>query len=182
MHDRVAIRDQTLPADGLTVDQLDELGLRAIELQIDEDLKPVHLRGELDPESVRISALLLMTDFANDHVDWATRAIARATDLGAGVVRVDPLTAQKDLTAEQIAGNCIRSIEAILANTAGSNGRVPKSIDSISLTDPALAARPNIRPNRAGRSPSTSVSCRTCARLAPSAMRMPISAVRCATM
>jgi sugar phosphate isomerase/epimerase len=123
MQNRIAIRDQTLPGDRSTLDQLHELGISAIEIRIDEALQPIHLRGELDG-SIRIAAILLMTDFADDQVDWVTRAIARAAELGAGVVRVDPLTAAKDLSAGQITGNCIRNIRAILAGTAGSDVRI----------------------------------------------------------
>jgi len=125
MKNRIAIRDQTLPAAGSTIDQLRQLGIDAIEMELDADLRPVRLnREELSRESVHVSAILLMTDFANDQVDWVKRAIDYAADVGASVVRVDPLTARKELSATQIVENCIRSIRDILASTAGSTVRI----------------------------------------------------------
>ena len=50
------------------------------------------------------------------------------------------------------------SVAMAATKTVGSNGRVPKSIGSISLADPALATRPSSTPKRAGRSTSTSVA------------------------
>lgn len=121
MKNRIVIRDAMLHAGDPTVDQLRVLGVDVIEIQLDQSLKPVHMKSI---DGLPIAAILLMTDFAEDHVDWVTSAVAFAEQIGAAVVRVDPLTARKDVSADQIAANCIRSIGEICRQTRDSTVRI----------------------------------------------------------
>src|SRR5687768_11837155 len=118
----VAIRDAMLAEvdAGRVFENLRELGVAAVEIELRPDYStPSILRGDgsrysvrdtsattelrqrLSDEGVRASALLCSTDFASDdadaHVDMAIRAAHAAAELGAPVVRIDPLTRDKSL-------------------------------------------------------------------------------------
>jgi sugar phosphate isomerase/epimerase len=122
-------------------DALRELGVGAIELQIDPDFTTPHvrqadgspfsvrsapdvaiLRRTLNSEGVRISALLLMTDFSSDNADeqirWASAAVKAARDLNVPAVRLDPLTRTKELRADQVRENFVRGVKQVLGQTA----------------------------------------------------------------
>jgi sugar phosphate isomerase/epimerase len=126
MQNRIVIRDAMLPPGESTAHRLRDLGVDAIEIQLDAALQPINLHhvDSWRAQGVRISAFLLMTDFADDPIDWVTDATILAADVGARVVRVDPLTARKDLTATEIADNCIQHIREILNRTADSAVRI----------------------------------------------------------
>src|SRR5687768_3904633 len=118
----VAIRDAMLPKlDVATFFRtLDEIGVSAVELEIAADDTAPHLlredgtphsvadessvralKSRLDAAGVRVSALLLATDFSaadsSAHVTWATKAAHAARDLGAPAVRIDPLSRDRSL-------------------------------------------------------------------------------------
>ncbi|HWE01361.1 MAG TPA: sugar phosphate isomerase/epimerase family protein [Tepidisphaeraceae bacterium] len=145
-HPRVSIRDHTLSlaADGRSLfEALRDLGLGAVELQVDPDLTTPHLRQTngvpfsadndaavvrlqetLSAQAVRVSALLLMTDFssehADDHIAWSVRAIRLAEKLGAPVVRLDPLTRDKELPRQVVRDNFIVGVRRIVERTPDS--------------------------------------------------------------
>lgn len=177
MTDRISIRDQTL---SLAIggrpffDALHDLGIGAIELQIDPDFTTPHLRqvdgapfraagkagvGKLREtfasQGVRVSALLLMTDFSSeraaDHVKWAVRAIELAGELGAPVIRLDPLTSNEELPCQTVRDNFIVRVRQVLDQTANSRaeigienhgpfGNAPTFLDAIftAVGDPRL--------------------------------------------
>ena len=147
MNTRIAIRDAMLPPAESTDAQLRTLGVEAIEIQFDQSLKPLNVKSV---DNLPIAAILLMTDFAEDHIDWVTGAIAFAERVGAAVVRVDPLTARNDLSADQIADNCIRGIGEILRKTSGSSVQIGLEnhahfANAESFLDRVLAAIPDPR-------------------------------------
>lgn len=147
MKSRIVIRDAMLSPVGSTGDQLRTLDVDAIEIQLDQSLKPVNVKAI---DGLPIAAILLMTDFAEDHVEWVTRAVAFAEQAGVNVVRVDPLTARKDLSADRIADNCIASIRDILKRSRGSEVRVGLEnhahfANQESFLDHVLAAIPDPR-------------------------------------
>jgi sugar phosphate isomerase/epimerase len=141
---RVSIRDHMVAqaAGGrLFFDALRELGVDAIELQIDPDFTTPHVRqadgspfsvrsapdvamlqSALSSKGVRISALLLMTDFSSDNADeqvrWASAAVKAARDLKAPAVRLDPLTRNKEMPADQVRENFVRRVKQVLEQTA----------------------------------------------------------------
>jgi sugar phosphate isomerase/epimerase len=125
-------------------DALKDLGITAIELQIDPDLTTPHVRRAddtpfsvaddagivelkraLDARGIRVPALLLGTDFsgdkADDHVTWAIRSTYVAQALGAAAVRVDPLSRNKELAPETVRDRFILRVKVLLRETAGTN-------------------------------------------------------------
>ena len=118
----VAIRDAMLAEvdPGRVFENLRELGVAAVEIELRPDYStPSIVRGDgsaysvkdssstaelgrrLSDEGVRAGALLCSTDFASGdadaHVDMAVRAAHAAAELGAPVVRIDPLTRERSL-------------------------------------------------------------------------------------
>ncbi|MDB5298748.1 MAG: Sugar phosphate isomerase/epimerase [Phycisphaerales bacterium] len=140
----ISIRDHmvALAANGRPFfDTANAVGVSAIELQVDPDCTTPHIkrpdgspvtlrnpdeiaafRKDIAYQGVRVSALLLMTDFsstdADNHVRWASAAVRLARDLNAPAVRVDPLTRNKELPADQVRENFIRRVKQVLAATA----------------------------------------------------------------
>jgi sugar phosphate isomerase/epimerase len=80
------------------------------------------LRTHIDSENVRISALLLATDFsgtdARRHVDWVIRTARAARSLDIPVLRVDPWTANESFHPESIRQNVINCIREALDGSA----------------------------------------------------------------
>jgi len=141
----VSIRDQILPiAAGQTLfDVLRTIGVDAVELLVDFNQFVPYVRGEeaiaysvrdaestrqlrrrFETERMRISALLVNTDFCADdapaHVKWATRVVQAAGELEVPVVRIDPLTVKRSFASSQVRENLISSLRQILDQTAGS--------------------------------------------------------------
>ena len=108
-----------------TVDQKDSLPhLRAPEgatFSVHDAAEMGELKRRLAAEGLRISALLVATDFSGPeaarHVDWAVRAVRAARELGAAVVRIDSFTANKSLSPAQVRDNLIRSLRDVLRRT-----------------------------------------------------------------
>jgi hypothetical protein len=67
------------------------------------------------------------------------------------------------------------------ANTIGSSGLTSYSVALRSFPSPAASGSPMAMPTAASTAPSRSIMRSTSARSAPSAMRRPISRVRCET-
>lgn len=142
----VAIRDAMVSAaagDRDFFEVLREIGAAAVEIEVGFDyFRPqlrqgggaehslvydAHvgsLRRWLDDQGVRPSALLVNTDFsgpqADAHVRWAVRVVEIARQLGAPVVRIDPLTRDKAVSADEARDNFIRRVARVLEETAGS--------------------------------------------------------------
>jgi sugar phosphate isomerase/epimerase len=140
----VAIRDAILAeVDARRVfENLRGLGVAAVEIEVRPDFSTPSVRREdgtphsvkdapasgelkrrLSDEGVRVSALLVSTDFASDdaeaHVDWAVRAVEAAAELGAPVVRIDPLARDKSLGAGEVLVAFNRSVYTVLQKTRG---------------------------------------------------------------
>jgi len=132
---QVSIRDQVLPKDRLTSDVLRAIDVRSIEVAVDmNDALPfvrvpeaprmslTEAKQRFDREGVRISALLIATDFSADdadrHVNWAVRTVRAASDLSIPVVRIDTLTAKKSLPSHEVRDNFIRRVSEVLERTA----------------------------------------------------------------
>ena len=140
----VAIRDAMLAEvdERRVLTNLRELGVAAIEIDVRQDLStPFIQRGDgsaysvtndastqefkrrLSDEGVRVSALLLSTDFASAqadaHVDWAVRAVHAAAELGAPVVRIDPLHRDKSLGEGEVIVAFNRHVYDVLKRTRG---------------------------------------------------------------
>lgn len=135
----ISIRDAMVPVADCEsfFDAVREIGVSAVELEIRPDLScpTLPLRSIKDPTSIqalrkyfadegmRISALLTATDFSGPHaaahVAWAERVIAAAAELGAPVVRIDPLTADKALAADVVRERFIRRTIQLLEQTRG---------------------------------------------------------------
>lgn len=145
-NDRISIRDHMVAqaCNGADVfDALKMIGVKTIELQIDLDFTTPHVRkkeggayalndaaslatfqNDLKGQGVDVCAVLLMTDFssekADEHVDWTVAAAKIAKQLGAPVIRVDPLTRNKELPIERVRENFIARINEALARSADS--------------------------------------------------------------
>lgn len=140
----VAIRDAMLAeVDAARLfENLRELGVPALEIEVRPDFSTPSVRradgspysvketsatGELKQrladEGVRVSALLLSTDFASAdaeaHVDMAVRASHAAAELGAPVVRIDPLTRDKSLGMGEVLVAFNRRVYDLLRQTRG---------------------------------------------------------------
>ncbi len=136
----ISIRDAMIPVaeGGSFFDAVRGIGVSAVELEIREDLtcpafpaesiKDVasirSLRKAFADEAMRISALLLATDFsgpcAESHVAWATRAVRAAAELGVPVIRIDPLTADRTLATDVVRERFTRHASQLLEQTRGS--------------------------------------------------------------
>jgi sugar phosphate isomerase/epimerase len=140
----VAIRDATLAeAGGRGVfESIRDLGVSAVEIDVRQDFSipfvrrgdgasywvrdqrvTSELKGRLSDEGVRVSALLVSTDFASSqaeaHVDWAVRAVHAAAELGAPVVRIDPLARDKSLGVGEVLVAFSRHVYTVLQRTRG---------------------------------------------------------------
>jgi sugar phosphate isomerase/epimerase len=140
----VAIRDAMLAEvdAGPVFENLRGLGVAAIEIDVRPDFSTPFLRrpdgrpysvkdagateelkGRLSDEGVRVSALLISTDFASKdaeaHVDWAVRTVHAAGELGAPVVRIDPLARDKSLGAGEVLVPFNRHVYTVLQRTRG---------------------------------------------------------------
>lgn len=141
----VAVRDQNVPllGDRTLFQALREIGVGSVEAMVDVDerlpcvpggaatsysiARPADLEAlkhRLAEERVSFCALLAATDFSGPdsqrHVEWATRVVRAASQLGVPVVRIDTLTANKSLAPEQVRENFVRCIRRLLEQTAGS--------------------------------------------------------------
>jgi sugar phosphate isomerase/epimerase len=133
----VSIRDQIVPvAPGRSFfDALRLIGADSIECAVDADqsipclggsLRDANARAELQrlmtSERVRISALLLATDFSSDdadaQVEWAVQVTRSAAAIGVPVVRIDPWTAKRELPPKTIQNNFIGRVRELLDRTA----------------------------------------------------------------
>ena len=80
------------------------------------------LRSHIDSENVRISALLLATDFsagdAGGHVEWVIRTARAARALDIPVLRIDPWTSNESLPSQSIRQNVIRCVRDALDGSA----------------------------------------------------------------
>jgi L-ribulose-5-phosphate 3-epimerase len=140
----VAIRDAMLPErEGREFFQgLRELGVCAVELDvrlddstpfiredggaphsIRDDATVRRLKRGLDNEGVRVSALLLATDFsspdAEAHVEYAVEAAHAAAELGAPAIRVDPLARDRSLSGDHVRDSFVRAVARVLRRTEG---------------------------------------------------------------
>jgi sugar phosphate isomerase/epimerase len=139
----VSVRDQLTPvAPGQSLfDVLRKIGVAGIEAFVgtDDELSYVRvkegapftigdaesirlLKRRLADEGMRISALLLGTDFsgpeAEKHVEWAVRATRAARELNAPAVRIDTWTSRKELPVPQVRDNFVRRVTQVLDRTA----------------------------------------------------------------
>ena len=138
--DAVSVRDHMVAQAAGSIpffEALGQIGVGAIELQIDPDLSTPHvrqpdgssfhliddkgigaLRDVLGSEEVRVSAMLLMTDFSAaqplDQWDWTRQAVRIAAAIGTPAVRVDPLTRNKELSRDVVRDNFIDGIGKVL--------------------------------------------------------------------
>jgi len=140
----VAIRDTMLAEvdAGRVFENLRGLGVAAIEIDLRQDLSMPFIRRKdgtpysvkdsasteelkrrLSDEAVRVSALLVSTDFASKdaeaHVEWAVRAVHAAGELGAPVVRIDPLARDNSLGAGEVLVPFNRHVYTVLQRTRG---------------------------------------------------------------
>lgn len=134
----VSIRDQIVPVEAghSFANAIRAIGADSIECAVGADGSVASVGGSLrDPaslatlkrqaasEGLRISALLLATDFsaeaAEAHVDLAVRMTHAAAELGVPVVRIDPWTPPCGLAIETIVDNFVRRARTILDQTAG---------------------------------------------------------------
>ena len=140
----VAIRDAMLAeVDARRVfENLRELGVGAVEIEVRQDYSTPSIRRDdgrphsvkdaaaiaelkqrLSDPGVRVSALLVSTDFASpdasSHVDWAVRAVHAAAELGAPVVRIDPLTRNTSLGMGEVLVAFNRHVYDVLKRTRG---------------------------------------------------------------
>jgi sugar phosphate isomerase/epimerase len=140
----VAIRDAMLAeVDARRVfENLRELGVAAVEIEVRQDYSTPSIRRDdgrphsvkdaaviaelkqrLSDPGVRVSALLVSTDFASpdasSHVDWAVRAVHAAAELGAPVVRIDPLTRNTSLGMGEVLVAFNRHVYDLLKRTRG---------------------------------------------------------------
>ena len=140
----VAIRDAMLAEvdAGRLFENLRELGVSAVEVDVAPDFSTrfvrqpdgspywvkdarsvEELKRRLSDDGVRVSALLVSTDFASDdaeaHVEWAVRAVHAAAGLAAPVVRIDPLSRDKSLGAGEVLVAFNRHVYTVLQQTRG---------------------------------------------------------------
>ena len=171
----VSVRDQItpVPAGRTLFDVLRSIGVESFEAQVSIDGSLPHVRAangtafsiagpsavgalqeRLGAEQMRISALLLATDFsgpeADRHVEWAAQTLRTAAQIGVPVVRIDTLTAQRELPLEKVRDNFIGCVRRVLEQTPGTGVDVgmenhgPISNDARFLDD-VLAAVPDSR-------------------------------------
>jgi sugar phosphate isomerase/epimerase len=138
----VAIRDAMLPKlDAAKFFQsLRDVGASAVELEVAaddttphllrddgaphsvaDDVSLARLKSALHGAAVRVSAVLLATDFSspdpNAHVEWAIRATHAARDLGAPAVRIDPLSRDRQLSGDVVRERFVRATLRALRGT-----------------------------------------------------------------
>jgi sugar phosphate isomerase/epimerase len=144
---KISIRDHIVPvaAGQSFFDGLRRVGTDAIEADIRADGSLPHLtdsdgsilsladdcqiertRRALDSHGVRLTALLLMTDFshpelADEHEAWTVRAVLAAEKLNVPVVRIDPFTACCDLPPPTLCETFIARVRRILDRTHASS-------------------------------------------------------------
>jgi sugar phosphate isomerase/epimerase len=142
----VAVRDAMIPivAGQTFFDAMRALGINTFELSLkpdcgllsiaDEDgaapfsvveeASTAHFKERLDEEGAGVCAVLLGTDFsgpnAEQHIQWAVRAVRAAQQLGAPAVRLDPLTSNRELPMPQIRDNVVRCVGQVLEETKDS--------------------------------------------------------------
>ncbi len=137
----IAVRDAMVPAlpEQSFFQSLRDLGAFAFELHIARDgtfpfiiledgSAPFSLENldtlekQLAAEKLSVCALILGTDFsgptAEQDVIWAVNAIHAAQKLGASAVRLDPATAQRELTVETVRDNVVHCLNEVLAQTS----------------------------------------------------------------
>lgn len=139
-HQSISIRDQIVPvASGrILFDSLAELEIDSVEVHvgsrfeltciaghsIDGEKSIKQLKQELSSKRVRISAILIATDFSTDdaetHVEWAVQIIHAAKVLDCPVVRIDPLTHKKELPPAKVRENFIHRTNQLLEKTRAS--------------------------------------------------------------
>jgi sugar phosphate isomerase/epimerase len=138
----VAIRDAMVPGEaGAFFDNLRAVGVGAVEIEVDASLRtprvvkpggaaysvggPVdarELKWRLADEGIRPAALLVANDFSTGEagqVEWAFRAVLAAAAVGAPVVRIDPLSRDKSLSADVVRGRFVEAVTRVLRETAG---------------------------------------------------------------
>ena len=141
----VAIRDAMVAEAGGAerfFENLRELGVAAVEIEVRPDYSTPSVRSEggrphsvqdpaataelkqrLSDNGVRVSALLVSTDFASSdapaHADWAVRAVHAAAELGAPVVRIDPLARGTSLGMGEVLVAFNRHVYDVLKRTRG---------------------------------------------------------------
>jgi sugar phosphate isomerase/epimerase len=147
MENNIAVRDQIVPVrPGRSFfDVLREVGVDAVELEVAPDLSVPHIKGEdgrplfslatpasiqmlkerFEAEKIRVTALMLATDFSGDaaeaHVAWAVRAAHAARTLDAPALRIDTWTRRTDLPVATIVDNFARRIRRVLDETTGTS-------------------------------------------------------------
>ncbi len=139
----ISVRDAMVPvkAGQSFMEAVRNLGVSAVELEVKIDLtcpavqisgRPAsvadarsiaELRHTLADGGIRPTALLVATDFsgpqAEAHVGWAASVVRAAAALGAPVIRIDPLTADRALPAEVVRERFVRRTAELLEQTAG---------------------------------------------------------------
>ncbi|MDF2441069.1 MAG: L-ribulose-5-phosphate 3-epimerase [Abditibacteriota bacterium] len=139
----IAVRDAMIPvSSGQTFfDAMRAVGINSFELGLDPNCGLLYItndegetpfsvadeastalfKARIEREGAGVCAVLLGTDFsgpdAEAHIQWAVRATRAAHELGAPAVRLDPLTANRELSMPQIRDNFVRSVEQVLAQT-----------------------------------------------------------------
>ncbi len=160
----VAIRDVMLsvPQGQSLFSGLRALDVAAVELLVNPDYSFPHLvledgsapfsaadtvgteklRERLRAEGVRVSALLIATDFSGEeadaHVDWAVNVIRAAHALGAPVVRLDTATRRKELAPLVIRDNLARRLRQVLEQTREVGVDIGIENHGAFFNDPAL--------------------------------------------
>lgn len=144
IQNEVAVRDQIVPVGpGRSFfDVLREVGVASVELEITPDLSVPHIKDKngqplfslatapairalterFEAEKIRVSALMLATDFSGEdaeaHVAWAVRAAHAAQSLDTSALRIDTWTRRTDLPVASIVENFARRIRRVLDETA----------------------------------------------------------------
>ena len=136
----VAIRDAMVPkVEGRSFFQLlRDIGVSSVEIELSEyavtphvpdpEGKPykydtarstLRLKQRLDDEGVRCAAVLMATDFAGEHaerhVNWVQVGLETAYLLGAPVVRIDPLTADRSLPPQRVRDRFVDRVTQVLS-------------------------------------------------------------------
>ncbi len=140
----VAVRDQIVPVGpgDSFFDVLRKVGVAAVELEAAPDLSVPHIKGEdgkplfslatpsavqllkerFEAGKIRVTALMLATDFSGDaaeaHVAWAVRAAHAAQVLDAPALRIDTWTRRTDLPIATIVDNFAWCVRRVLDETA----------------------------------------------------------------
>lgn len=138
----VSIRDGCLPAAGFSSlsSGMRELGLTAFELSIDREMNVYPIDGgwengpqlncsgcvakymeALDKHGLRVSSLLLATDFSRDDLEdeiaWVQRCAEHTHQFGGDAVRVDAIMRAPDWTDDRRRSVFIESMRTIIAAT-----------------------------------------------------------------